>query len=242
LRVIEFAIIASSDYLHGVAEGETLPSLDERMQATCRDRFRRIDRFILLSVLGSAECAAKASLRADCGLYLSSGVGPVGSNMQVQQQLCRDHQHPKPFNFVNTLGSAAGHYAAKNLAMSGQNLFISRRKQAFSAALEIAATDLELGVVSQALVGAAEECALPLDEHRRRQGLQAEVMLAEGSHWILIERGRREDRPTLRLEKHAEPLDEVALPFHDSLEAARLTRWLERRDAPKFVVSKFTAQ
>jgi 3-oxoacyl-(acyl-carrier-protein) synthase len=240
--VSEFSIHAWSEHLHAVEEGETLPSLDARLQAVSRERFRRIDRFILLAMLGSAECAAKASLREDCGLYLSTGVGPVGSNTEVQRQLCREHLLPKPFNFVNTLGSAAGHYTAKNLGLGGQNLFISRRGAAFSAALAVATTDLDLGIVSQALVGAVEECSFPLEEHRQRQALGSDVKMAEGTHWILIERGGRADLPTLRLAPRTEPLYDAPLPFHDSREAALLTRWLERRDAKRFVAESFSAE
>jgi len=81
--VSALTLVASSHYLHGVADGAQLPSLDERLNAVSRERFRRIDRFIALAVIGSAECAAAQALEEDCGLYLSSGVGPVGSNMQV---------------------------------------------------------------------------------------------------------------------------------------------------------------
>ncbi|HTF90836.1 MAG TPA: hypothetical protein VK843_20620 [Planctomycetota bacterium] len=233
-----FAVVAASSYLHGVAEGEVLPSLEARLNAVSRERFRRVDRFILLSVLGSAECARKTTLREDCGLYLSSGIGPVGSNVQVQEQLCRDHVLPKPFNFVNTLGSAAGHHVAKNLGINGQNLFISRRGGAFRAALTVAAADLEAGIVSQALVGAVEELTLPIEEHRRRLAVGLDVKLAEGSHWIVIERGASKEFPTLTLSRRESTLEvptyQPQLPFHDSYEAALLTHWLEHRDTPRF--------
>lgn len=242
----EFAIVASSDYLHGVVEGAALPALEARVNALCRVRFRRIDRFILLALLGSAECAANATLREDCGLYLSSGVGPVGGNTQVQKQLCRDHLLPKPFHFVNTLGSAAGHYVAKNLGMCGQNLFISRCGGAFQAALTVAAADLELGIVSQALVGAVEECTLPLDEHRRRQGLSSDLKMAEGSHWILIEAGARSGCATLTIESRESavfvPCYEPDLPFHDSRDAALLTHWLKHRDTNRFASNNMSVE
>jgi len=238
-----FAVIATSDYLHEVVEGETLPSLDARLKAVCRDNFRRIDRFIALSVVGSGECAARTRLREDCAVYIGSGVGPVGSNAQVQRQMCRDHLLPKPFHFVNTLGSAAGHYVTKNLGLCGQSLFVSRRGAAFEAALEIAAADLELGVVSQALVGAVEECALPLAEHRRRQGLASEIRVAEGSHWILLEPEPRSGCATLRIASFAASSTyEADLPFHDSRAAALLTHWLEHRDSPRFSHGNLTAE
>ena len=242
----EFAILSFSDYLHGVADGEALPSLDARLTAVSRIRYRRIDRFILLSVLGSAECAANQTLREDCGLYLGSGVGPLGSNEQVQEQLRRDHSLPKPFHFVNTLGSAAGHYVGKNLGLTGQNLFISRLGGAFQAALTVASADLALGIVSQALVGAVEECMLPLDEHRRRQGLARDLHVGEGSHWMLIEPGARSGCPTLTIQRSdaevVAPRYEPNLPFHDSHDAARLTHWLTHRDTKRFVSGNLSVE
>lgn len=227
-------ILAASHYVHGVADGAALPSLDARLNAVSRERFRRIDRFIALAVMGSAECAAKRELADDCGLYLSSGVGPVGSNTQVQEQLCRDHLLPKPFHFVNTLGSAAGHYVAKNLGLRGQNLFISRRGDAFQAALSVACADLQLGVVSQALVGAVEECTLPLEDHRRRQGLAGDVALAEGSHWILVGRGaggvpltfeRLDDRAQVESRMEASAGSRTAWSFGHSVDRDLKAAW-----------------
>jgi hypothetical protein len=206
--VSTFAVVSSSHYLCRVAEGEALPSLDARLEAVVRERYRRIDRFIALAVVGAGECAARAELAPGCALYLASGVGPVGRNTQVQEQLCRDRQMPKPFNFVNTLGSAAGHYVAKNLGLSGQNLFISTRGDAFQTALKVAAADLELGLVPQALVGAVEECSFPLDVHRRRQGLAPDASIAEGTHWVLLENVDGKPRgATLTLERHATVAD-----------------------------------
>ena len=185
--VTTLSIRAWSHYLLAVHDGAELPSLEARLAAVARERYRRIDRFIALAIVGAGECVARATLSKDCGLYLASGVGPVGSNTQVQEQLCRDRLTPKPFNFVNTLGSAAGHYVGKNLGLSGQNLFLTSRGHAFQTALQVAAADLELGIVPQALVGAVEECALPLTIHRKRQSLAPDVLLAEGSHWLLLE-------------------------------------------------------
>ena len=99
----------------------------------------------------------------------------------------RERLLPKPFHFVNTLGAAAGHYVGRNLGLRGQNLFLTQRGDAFLASLLVAAADLELGLVSQALVGAVEECTLPLDEYRQRLSLVPEVQLAEGTHWMLLQ-------------------------------------------------------
>lgn len=181
--------LASADYRYEPVEGAKLPSLEAELESLCRERFRRADRFIQLALLGSARCAQGRTLAPRCGLYLSSGLGPVGNNLALQQQLCRDKVLPKPFNFINTLGSSSGYYVAKNLGIAGPNLFISRRNGSFEAAMALAEADLEAGMVAQALVGVVEECTLPLDEHRARQRLAGvSEALVESSHWVLLER------------------------------------------------------
>lgn len=196
-------VISASHYLQTVPDDTGLPTLDSTLKQLCREPFRRIDRFIQLALLGSARCAASQSLRADCGIYLGSGLGPIGNNAVIQKRLIHDHEIPKPFNFINTLGSAAGYYVAKNLDLQGQNLFISRRGASLQAVLSMAMADLTLGVVSQALVGVVEEVTLPLEQHRRRQGLATDTPVAEGSDWLLLQ-AAGEGHRQIRLERFAE--------------------------------------
>ncbi|EQD77242.1 hypothetical protein B1A_03053, partial [mine drainage metagenome] len=125
----------------------------------------------------------------DCGIYIGSGLGPIGNNIETQKQLIRDATIPKPFNFINTLGASAGFYVAKNLNLNGQNYFISRRRGSLQAVLSAATTDLSLGIIRQALAGVVEEVTLPVSEHRLRQGLRNDVTVAEGSHWFLLQTG-----------------------------------------------------
>src|SRR5450432_414622 len=91
-------------YFHRVADDAALPSLDERLRPVCRENFRRLDRFIELALMGSGECVAGKTLAPDCGLYIGSGIGPIGTNITVQDAVSRDAKLPMPFNFVNTLG------------------------------------------------------------------------------------------------------------------------------------------
>lgn len=179
--------VSASHYFHPIEEGMCLPPLEHAIKDHCREPIRRADRFIQLALIGSARCVAGYRLDPDCGLYLGSGLGPIGSNIETQKQLVRDLEIPKPFNFINTLGASAGFYVARNLGLSGQNHFISRRHASLCALLHLAATDLDLGITRQALVGVVEEVTLPLQEHRLRQGLQADVLVAEGSHWLFLQ-------------------------------------------------------
>lgn len=180
-------VLSASHHLQAVREGEPLPALNQALKEVCREHFRRIDRFIQLALLGSARCVGERTLDTGCGVYLGSGFGPIACNVAVQEQMLRDHELPKPFDFVNTLGVSAGFYVAKNFGLTGQNLCISRPGASLEAVLTAALTDLALGAVSQALVGVVEEVTLPLMEHRLRREQPAGSLAAEGSHWLLLE-------------------------------------------------------
>lgn len=182
-------IASASHYFQPLTDNAPPPSLDTALQELCRENFRRIDRFIQLALLGSARCVTAQDLRGDCAIYLGSGLGPIGNNIVTQQQLIRDCELPKPFNFINTLGSSAGYYVARNLGLSGQSFFLSRRSRNLEAVLNAAMVDLQSGVVIQALLGIVEEASVPFSEHRRRQGLPEQTAVAEGSHWLLLQAG-----------------------------------------------------
>ena len=208
-------VTSVSHYLAPLRDGEPLPSLDTAVKEVCVEPYRRIDRFVQLALVGSGRCAAGRALAPDCGLYMGSGLGPMGSNVLTQEQLGRDREAPMPFNFINTLGSSAGFYVAKNLKLSGQNFFVSRRGANLVALLSTALADLELGVVQQALLGVVEEATQPLKDHRRRQHLAMERPVAEGSHWLLLEKDTTTGR-MLGLQRFAEP---------EALQVAMKTVW-----------------
>ena len=187
--------VSAGHHLHTVREGEPLPDLTPILKQVCRERPRRVDRFIELALLGSGLCVQGRQLKPDCGLYLGSGFGPKGSNVAVQQQLLRDRECPKPFDFMNILGASAGFHVARNLGLTGPNVFISRRGASLEAALAVAQADMQLGIVSQALLGVVEEVTLPLDQHRQRHEWHADTPVAEGSHWLLLEKDGTAGKP-----------------------------------------------
>lgn len=161
--------------------------MDLALREACAQPQRRIDRFIQLALVGSARCVKGLSLSERCAVIVATGVGPVGNNIIVQETLLKERLLPKPFHFVNTLGSSSGYYVSKNLGLSGEAQFVSRRRGALDAALSCAFTLLQGGLAAQVLLGVVEECTLPLIEHRRRQTLGVGETLAEGSHWFLLE-------------------------------------------------------
>jgi hypothetical protein len=226
------AILGAGHYFHAVRGGEALPSLEERLRAVRREHFRRIDRLIELALVGSGECVAGKALAPDCGLYISSGIGPIGSNVVVQDAVSRHAKLPTPFSFVNTLGSSAGYYVGKNLGLTGESTFVSRRGSAFAAALACAVADLSSGVVSQVLVGAIEECLLPVERFRELAGLPAQAIAAEGSHWLLLTRSDGNGTPVPR-----ETLETGEFDRYEAHDAAALTSFVLRNPAMRLGLS-----
>ncbi|MEP6832166.1 MAG: beta-ketoacyl synthase N-terminal-like domain-containing protein [Gemmatimonas sp.] len=218
---------AVSHYFHRL-EGE-FPSIDGRLAAVTRERYRRIDRFVQLTLMGAAECARKHALSRDCGLYLSSGVGPITSNVLVQDAIHRDSRMPMPFSFVNTLGSSACYHVAKELDLAGEAVMVARGSASFSAALTCAQADLESGIVSQVLVGAVEECVLPAERHRALLRMGADVTVAEGTHWMLLEPDEREG-----VAVHDARLVNADFDGYESRDAARLTSFVAGHDKTQF--------
>ena len=137
-----------------------------------------------------------------------------------------------PFNFVNTLGSSAGYYVGKNLGLTGESIFVSRRGSAFSAVLACAVADIASGVVSQALVGAIEECPLPLDRFRELVGLPPDAVAAEGSHWLLLANEAEAGTPVTVDDPDASEFD-----GYESRDAAVLASFAQRHPEKRLGLS-----
>ena len=139
---------------------------------------------------------------------------------------------PMPFSFVNTLGSSACYHVAKELDLAGEAVMVARGSASFSAALTCAQADLESGIVSQVLVGAVEECVLPAERHRALLRVGSDVTVAEGTHWILLERD----------ERTGVPVDDVRLvnpdfDGYESRDAARITAFIAGHDKAQFGIA-----
>jgi len=225
-------VVASSHYFHSLADDIPPEPLDERVAAVTRERYRRIDRFVQLALVGAGRCALGNGLAPDCGLYLSTGVGPIGSNVLLQESIQRDRKLPMPFHFVNTLGSSACFHVAKDLGLSGEGVLVARAGGSFTAALSCAMADLEAGVASQLLVGAVEECVLPGDRHRALLRRDAGLAVAEGSHWVLVERD--DVRGATATAVDAVALDDPAFRGYESRDAACITGYLARHPGQPF--------
>lgn len=181
---MSWQIYATGDHYHAVSD--TLPELKALTQQATGKAFRRIGRFIQLALIGASHCVLGKPLAPDTGVYFASGRGDLELTLEIMTQLFREAQTPKPLSFVNTVSNAACFYLAQHLGLQARSNFVCNRYFAFESVLQLAALDLELGVVNSALVGSVDIATAPLAEHRQRLHLSPDTLMGEGSHWLWL--------------------------------------------------------
>lgn len=206
-------------YYDGSADGYQ-PELKALVQEECRGRYRRIDRFTQLALLGAIRCAGDLSLPTNTLLYLASGKGPAGNNIDIQRVIVADREPPMPVQFINAVSNSVSFYIMQDLALTGQNLFVSRELHAFEAALTLVSVDLEAQRSATALLGMVDEITHPLADQCSRLEVPPDTALGEGSHWFLCHAERpanalgaiRDNRFFIGLPSFSSWLSELALP------------------------------
>ncbi|WP_439133128.1 beta-ketoacyl synthase N-terminal-like domain-containing protein [Pseudomaricurvus sp.] len=181
-------IVAVGNYYAPVDDNSEPDTLKHEVKRTCNQHFRRIDRFTQLCLIGSSRCVQDMELETNTGLYIGSRFASVSNTINVQTQMIKHGQIPKPAHFINTLSNSAGYYVGKNLGLEGKNLFLSRADASTEAVLQMAQLDLNSRNTQQILVGIADEMPYPLTDHRQRLNVEASTSLAEASHWLLLRR------------------------------------------------------
>jgi hypothetical protein len=188
------------------------PELKPLVKELWGKSYRRISHFIELALVGAKRCVDNSAVRiqSHCDLVFASGQGNISQVVKVTEQIFKQRQPPMPFDFMHITNNMAPFYVAQALGLSSRNLTVAHRAFAFETALELASFHLQsLHESKQYLVGAADECALPLHHHRCRLNLAPDTPLAEGSHWLLT--GNDEKYAIARLEfcGFANSLDEL---------------------------------
>jgi hypothetical protein len=166
---------------------------------------RRVNRLAELGLVGAHRCVAGQGLAADTPLYLAVAGGSVADAITLVAAVVRG-QPPMPLSFINVSSNMAGFYIAASLALQSANHVVACADFAFEAALELAT----LSGARRFLLGAVEEAAWPLAEHRRRLGLSADAAILEGSHWLQIDRDAPAPRAQLQWLRRFSDLDAAA--------------------------------
>lgn len=158
--------------------------LRARVQEVLAQPPRRVSRLIELALLGAHRCLQGARPEPQCPLYLALTHGCVGDGVALVKAVAGGGL-PTPVNFINVSSNMAGFYVASTLGIHGSNQAVASDDFSFEAALELASLGREHR--AQGLIGAVEECAWPLTEHRQRLGLPPDTGLSESSHWLFVD-------------------------------------------------------
>lgn len=144
---------------------------------------RRVNRLIQLAVLGARRCVGDRTLPDNTAVYLTSRSAHVADSLLLLGRI-RANQPSSPVSFINTSGNMAGYYIAADLGLSGSNQSIHATDLAWSQILElaVAAADPQ----QYLLIGCAEECVWPLEQHRSRHELAADCAIDEQSTFVLL--------------------------------------------------------
>jgi hypothetical protein len=164
--------------------GDAPTPLREALKQACPQPPRRVSRIIELALLGAHRCMREQRPEPQCPLYLALTHGCVADAVSLVQTVCRGGL-PMPVGFINLSSNMAGFYVAASLGVHGSNQAVAADDFSFECALELASLGREHR--PQALLGAVEECAWPLPEHRARLALAPDRALVESSHWLFVD-------------------------------------------------------
>lgn len=149
--------------------------------------FRRVNKFILLSLMGVHRCIHGREIGRSVAVYLSTENGNLGDTENVLHQLYRENSFPKPFNFINTMSNTASFYVAQSLKSLGRSITVSSKNASFERGLELARVDFELGHVREALVGGVDEAVYSREHFEKKyDDSYRGVKIVEGSSWLYL--------------------------------------------------------
>ena len=186
VRPPEIYISSSADFLERIENEGNATELKALVADAVGTAVRRIGRFIQLALIGAGRCAKPIALPKDAAVYLGSGRGDLEVTIEVMQALLRDGQAPKPLSFINTVSNAACFYVAQSLKLMSRSSFVCNRYFAFETMLQLAALDIDCGVIDTALVGTVDVVVPPLAGHRIRLGLASDTTVADATHWLFL--------------------------------------------------------
>ncbi len=175
-------------YVHGTAvllnaPDETQTELVEKVRQQTGLYFRRVNRFILLSLAGAHRCVAGRTPDPGTMVCLTTENGSVQDTETTLGQLFHERSYPKPYNFINTMSNTAAFYIAQSMKLRSPNITLAALQFAFERGLELARTDFNRGAAEYALVGGVDEAVLSIVNQRRFGD-----RLVDGSAWMYLSR------------------------------------------------------
>lgn len=177
-------------YVHATAPYVCSPEVEiDELKAELKNYtdffFRRVNKFIMLSLMGVHRCVHGKSIDPHTAVFLATENGNLGDTETVLHQLYRENSFPKPFNFINTMSNTASFYVAQSLKTLGRSITVSSKNVSFERALELAMTDFELGHIREALVGGVDEAVFSREYFSKKYDASFhDARLVEGSSWL----------------------------------------------------------
>jgi hypothetical protein len=171
--------------LHEVLE-ETPVDLRARLKALTGQHFRRINRFIELSLLGAIGLSARCDgIAPDAAVYIACATPMLTDSIHLVRNIVHNRRPPSPFEFLNSSCNMAGFHVGQYLNLGGPQLTVQRSRIAFAATIEL--LTLRSPDHRRALVGYVEEGLWPLHEQRQHLPCGVNQPLAECSHWFYFD-------------------------------------------------------
>lgn len=158
--------------------------LKEEIRRYTQENFRRVNRFILLSLLGALQCVHRQPLEAATAVYLTTEDGNLGETADVLDEIYTSRSLPKPFGFINTMSNTAAFYLARNLGIRGRNITVSSQHLSFERGLELLKADFAGGAERSALIGGVDESSLSRMNREEQSGRGWRMV--DGSSWFYV--------------------------------------------------------
>ncbi len=165
---------------------DDISKLKEELKSISQKPYRRINKFIYLSLIGAIKCGANAQIDKDTAIYLATNYGSSSSTVSSLSQLYIEKTLPMPLDFINTAANIGGFYVASHFELLSKNICISSDIDSFQQALELAHLDIQSNEIQSALVGGVDETIEPLEEFYRYTPLPNSELLMEGSCWLFV--------------------------------------------------------
>jgi hypothetical protein len=149
--------------------------------------FRRVNKFIILSLRGVHQCVYNRNIDTKVAVYLTTENGNLGDTENVLHQMYKENSFPKPFNFINTMSNTASFYVAQSLKSLGRSITVSSKNVSFERGLELAKVDFALSNIREALVGGVDEAVISREYFMKKYDpCYHDVKLVEGSSWLYL--------------------------------------------------------
>jgi hypothetical protein len=160
--------------------------LKKELEILSTQKFRRINRYILLGLCGVFKLPEIKNIVKNSALYIGTKNGCITETVSMLGQIYRDSLLPMPFTFIASSANMASYHIANALGLSGGNYTLSHRYAPFETALEMGYWDIAEGKNGSAIIGCIDEAALPLDAFKEAVEMSEVDEPLEGGYWLAL--------------------------------------------------------